>query len=359
MAMDRYVAICEPLNYATIMSWQVCIILIVLVWIGSFTHSVAQIILALRLPFCGSNLIDHYCCDMQPLLKLACMDIYVMNLLMVISSGHFVQAILSFWYLLHCYLAFALEPQCKREEKAPFHLQFPCNCSCLIIWFMCIYIYSAPNHIPHGQNVGSILHVWNTLPQSTHLHTEECRSEKCHEKVMACQNYLRKQKTNCGPGLIVYWVMVLVNLYKLTYMTMLDSCGNSINKIKVCFALFFFLIHRQDEYQSFSFLHGPNLTILIMIPCQSLFFDQFSSVKLLSCVWLFATPWTAGHKASLYITNRAKTTLKEILMYLYFLGHCKVQCLNWQLKSLMWCIRRPICMKENRSVIILLQAHLV
>ncbi|EFB28179.1 hypothetical protein PANDA_020369, partial [Ailuropoda melanoleuca] len=87
MAVDRYVAICKPLHYPTIMRRQVCTILIVLAWIGSFIHSIAQIILALRLPFCGPNLIDHYCCDLQPLLKLACMDTYVINLLLVTNSG--------------------------------------------------------------------------------------------------------------------------------------------------------------------------------------------------------------------------------------------------------------------------------
>ena len=51
MAVDHYVAICKPLRYPTIMSRQVCIILIVLAWIGSFIHSMAQIILALKLPF--------------------------------------------------------------------------------------------------------------------------------------------------------------------------------------------------------------------------------------------------------------------------------------------------------------------
>ena len=66
MAVDRYVAICKPLRYPVIMSRQVCVILIVLTWTGSFIHSTAQIVLALRLPFCGPNLIDHYCCDLQP-----------------------------------------------------------------------------------------------------------------------------------------------------------------------------------------------------------------------------------------------------------------------------------------------------
>ena len=268
-------------------------------------------------------------------------------------AGQFVQAVLEFWWSLT--LLFCIHNAEGRKKSLS-------TCTSLSVY---IYIYSAPSHIPHEQDCGSILHDWNTLPQSTHLHTEEYRSEKCHEKVKTCQNYLKKQKMSCGAGLTVYWVMVLVNLYKLLYMTMFDSCGSSIIKIKVCFALLllFFLIHRQDECQGFSFFHGPNVPILIMISCQRLFFNRFSSVKSLSCVQLFATPWTARHQASLYITNRVKINMKGffflILIYLYLLGHCKVRCLNWCLKSFMWCVKRPICIKEKRSAIILLQAHLV
>ena len=227
-----------------------------------------------------------------------------------------------------------MEPQRRREEKGPLHLHFPCHHSCLLVRSVYIYTYSGPNHIPHEQDGGRILHDWNTLPQSTHLHTEECRSEKCPEKVMACQNYLKKQKMNCGPGLIVYWVMVLVNLYKLLYMTMFDSCGNSIIKIKVFFALLLFFFNSQTRWM-------PRLLILTCTkhansnndPLSSLFFNQFSSVKLLSCVRLFATPWTAGHQASLVHHLKSKNNMNFclfvlILMYLYFLWHCKVRCLN-------------------------------
>ena len=106
MAIDRYMAICKPLHYPTIMRRQVCIILIVLAWIGSFLHSMAQIILALRLPFCGSNLIDHYCCDMQPSLKLTCIDTDVMDLLVAFNSralcaSSFVILMISYIVTLH------------------------------------------------------------------------------------------------------------------------------------------------------------------------------------------------------------------------------------------------------------------
>ena len=65
----------------------------------------------------------------------------------------------------------------------------------LELYYFLIHVYSyipPTKHISHGQNGGNILYHWNTLPQSTHLHIEECRSEKCHEKIMACQDSLRR-----------------------------------------------------------------------------------------------------------------------------------------------------------------------
>ncbi|XP_008542946.2 olfactory receptor 4C11-like [Equus przewalskii] len=144
MAVDRSVAICKPLHYPIIMSRQICITLIVLAWIGSFIHSIAQIILALRLPFCGSNLVDHYCCDMQPLLKLACMDIYVTNLLVVSNSGaictsSFVILMISYIVILHSLRNHSAEGRKKALSTCTTHI-------IVVVLFFgpCIFIYVRP-----------------------------------------------------------------------------------------------------------------------------------------------------------------------------------------------------------------------
>ncbi|KAM5180460.1 olfactory receptor 6N1-like [Mantella aurantiaca] len=74
MAYDRYVAICFPLHYHTIMVKQLYVFLAIMSWILGLACPVAMIILALRLPFCGSNIIHHYYCDHPPILQLACAD---------------------------------------------------------------------------------------------------------------------------------------------------------------------------------------------------------------------------------------------------------------------------------------------
>ncbi|XP_074838678.1 olfactory receptor 10A4-like [Carettochelys insculpta] len=74
MAYDRYVAICHPLHYTTIMSVQVCAQLAGVSWaIGVFVEG-AEVTWVFSLPFCGSNRIHHFFCDFSPLLNMACAD---------------------------------------------------------------------------------------------------------------------------------------------------------------------------------------------------------------------------------------------------------------------------------------------
>ncbi|XP_004700914.1 olfactory receptor 6C2-like [Echinops telfairi] len=75
MSYDRYVAICKPLHYVTIMSSRVCWVLIVCCWLSGLSVIIPPLILVLKLEFCDSNILDHFLCDEFPLVKTTCSDV--------------------------------------------------------------------------------------------------------------------------------------------------------------------------------------------------------------------------------------------------------------------------------------------
>ncbi|XP_055278739.1 olfactory receptor 4P4-like [Moschus berezovskii] len=87
MAFDRCVAICKPLLYMIIMNRTRCNLLILAAWAGGAAHAFSQFSMIVSLPFCGPNEIDHYYCDIFPLLKVACTDTYITGVLVVANSG--------------------------------------------------------------------------------------------------------------------------------------------------------------------------------------------------------------------------------------------------------------------------------
>ena len=61
--------------------------LVIMAWVVGFGHSIALLLVMLSLPFCGPHQIDHYLCDVKPLLKLVCSSIHIVNILMIANSG--------------------------------------------------------------------------------------------------------------------------------------------------------------------------------------------------------------------------------------------------------------------------------
>lgn len=74
MAYDRYVAICWPLHYPVMMTTEFCVQLTISSWLSGFTVSLAKIYFISQVSFCGNNILNHFFCDVSPILKLACMD---------------------------------------------------------------------------------------------------------------------------------------------------------------------------------------------------------------------------------------------------------------------------------------------
>ncbi|KAM3926739.1 olfactory receptor 11L1-like [Leptodactylus fuscus] len=79
MSYDRYVAICNPLRYSTIMAARLWVILSMTCWLLGFSLILIYIVKTAKLNFCGPNVIDHLFCDIIPLLDLACSDTFVIH----------------------------------------------------------------------------------------------------------------------------------------------------------------------------------------------------------------------------------------------------------------------------------------
>ncbi|XP_038943762.1 olfactory receptor 1500-like [Rattus norvegicus] len=87
MAYDRYVAICFPLHYTSIMSIRFCASLLVLLWMLTISNAMMHTMLMARLSFCEKNMILHFFCDISALLKLSCSDTYINELMVFIIGG--------------------------------------------------------------------------------------------------------------------------------------------------------------------------------------------------------------------------------------------------------------------------------
>ncbi|KAM9294430.1 olfactory receptor 5AR1-like [Gastrophryne carolinensis] len=88
MAYDRYVAICKPLHYITIMSPKKCIGLVALSWFASLVNSIIHVIYTFQLSFCRSHHVNHYFCEVPPFLQMSCNeDTWLHELAMYISAA--------------------------------------------------------------------------------------------------------------------------------------------------------------------------------------------------------------------------------------------------------------------------------
>nr|XP_033810314.1 olfactory receptor 1361-like [Geotrypetes seraphini] len=102
MAYDRYVAICNPLHYITIMNKKVCLSMSVAFWITSFLHALLHTLLVYQLSFCKSSEIQHFFCDLTQMLQLSCTDTSI-NELAVFTEGSLL-TVLPFLIILISYI---------------------------------------------------------------------------------------------------------------------------------------------------------------------------------------------------------------------------------------------------------------
>uniref|UniRef100_A0A8D1EMK8 Olfactory receptor n=1 Tax=Sus scrofa TaxID=9823 RepID=A0A8D1EMK8_PIG len=146
MAYDRYVAICKPLHYMTIMSNKLCKTMAVCCWGAALLIILPPFSLCFHLEFCDSNVIDHFICDASPLLKISCSDTWLIERMVIACAVltfiiTLVGVVLSYIYIIRTILKF---PSAQQRKKA----FSTCSSHMIVVsitYGSCIFIYINPS----------------------------------------------------------------------------------------------------------------------------------------------------------------------------------------------------------------------
>ncbi|XP_047593607.1 olfactory receptor 4F4 [Lutra lutra] len=144
MAFDRYIAICNPLRYTTVMCGNVCVGLVAAAWGTGFLHSVSQLAFAVNLPFCGPNEVDSFYCDLPRVIELACTDAYRLDIMVIANSG--VLTVCSFVFLIISYVIILVTIQQRPSHQSSKALStLTAHITVVLLFFgPCIFIYAWP-----------------------------------------------------------------------------------------------------------------------------------------------------------------------------------------------------------------------
>ncbi|XP_067411442.1 olfactory receptor 10D3-like [Emydura macquarii macquarii] len=142
MAFDRYVAICHLI----IMNWRVCAILAAGTWVTSSFHATILTSLTFTLPYCGPNVVDYFFCDIFPVVKLACVDTYVIKIVSFTNIG--MVPMTCFLLILMSYIRIAASV--VRMRSAEHHQKAVSTCAShlIVVYFFfgpCVLLYTQPS----------------------------------------------------------------------------------------------------------------------------------------------------------------------------------------------------------------------
>ncbi|XP_028912970.1 olfactory receptor 6M1-like [Ornithorhynchus anatinus] len=197
MSFDRYVAICNPLRYSTIMSGQVCLELLLGCYVGAFLVILMPTVMTTGLPFCGPNVIDHFFCDSVPVLKLACADMTLAELVdfgtsVILLLGSLLWTVTSYAFILATILGI---PLAQGRQKA-FSTCVSHITAVSLYYGSSIFIYVRPRkgHILDFNKVATVLNTIVTPMLNPFIYS--LRNEKVKESLRdALKKHLNVSKS--------------------------------------------------------------------------------------------------------------------------------------------------------------------
>ncbi|XP_013208405.1 olfactory receptor 5K3-like [Microtus ochrogaster] len=153
MAYDRYVAICNPLQYHSMMSKKICLHMITGTYIAGNLHSIIHVGLLFRLTFCKSNVIKHFYCDVFPLYRLSCVDPYINELVMLILSSSIQTFSITVVLISYFYILFTLFTMKSNEGRGKALSTCASHfLSVSIFYGSLLYMYAHPHSVNEGDN---------------------------------------------------------------------------------------------------------------------------------------------------------------------------------------------------------------
>ncbi|XP_012870949.1 PREDICTED: olfactory receptor 2G3 [Dipodomys ordii] len=167
MALDRYVAVCKPLHYVVIMNPRVCQQLASLSWLSGLANSLIHATFTLQLPLCGNRKLDHFICEVPALLKLACVDTTVNELVLFIVSILFLiipptLILISYGFITQAVLRIkSVEARHKAFSTCSSHLTVV-----VIFYGTIIYMYLQPSD-SYAQDQGKFISLFYTMVTPT------------------------------------------------------------------------------------------------------------------------------------------------------------------------------------------------
>uniref|UniRef100_A0A8D1EWV1 Olfactory receptor n=1 Tax=Sus scrofa TaxID=9823 RepID=A0A8D1EWV1_PIG len=147
MSYDRYVAICHPLQYTVILNWRLCTVLAIPSWACGFSLALVQVILLLRLSFCGPQQVNHFFCEIRSVLKLACGNTWINEIFLFADGVFILVGPLSLMLVSYVHILWAiLKIQSKEGRKKAFST---CSSHLCVVGFyfgIAMMVYLVPDN---------------------------------------------------------------------------------------------------------------------------------------------------------------------------------------------------------------------